>query len=456
MNDELDEIIAEIDIDTELADQASKGADISKLDHAAFSPAKKIFAHQDKVKEVKEKRKENSKTFKLSDTEYQVVMDKAAVHFTDENGELQETNLLIRDKNGKKVMTNAHYKVRIFTDQVGYRLKKRDGTEFTMKLQKIGDVSADFTNLTSKVEGCQMFWEGVTQDISMKLLLRTDQPELYTRMDAPTAPRKFVWRINHTGNFDFTSFGADANGDNTELITSVKVIDDNTFTYTEEWTGRVSRITDKATRIKAYFDDPIYPVTIDPTVTLTVSAGNDDGGITGGGAAWVPGNMDGIGRSSHVISGGVRFLSVGVPAGATITSAFLKPQVKSVTSGIGVGRIKGNKVASAAAWSNADRPNNMTKTTASTNWTPTVGVNSIAITGVVAEIVAQGGWASGNNMKFAMSNWPNGYRYAYIYDFSKVPAKAAQLVINYTTGGASFIARRNPLPMQAINRSNIF
>lgn len=450
MNDELDEIITEIDIDAELADQASKGANISKLDHAAFSPAKKIFAHQDKVKEVKERRKENSKTFKLNDTEYQVVMDKAAVHFRDENGELQETNLLIRDKNGKKVMTNAHYKIRVFTDQVGYRLKMRDGTEFTIKLQKIGDVPADFTNLTSKVEGCQMFWGGVTQDISMKLLLRTDQPELYTRMDTPTAPRKFVWRINHTGNFDFTSFGADANGDNTELITSVKVIDDNTFTYTEEWTGRVSRITNKATRIKGWFNDPAYPVIIDPTVTLTVNANGDDGHSSYG-TPWNAGNMNTVGFSTKQYGAGMRFPSVGVPAGATITSAFLKPQVKSRTAGMS-GKIRGNKVASAAAWSSSDRPSNMTKTTASTTWNLAVGLNSIPITSVVAEIVAQGGWASGNNMKFGVISFA-GVGLAYLYDFNLAPAKAAQLVINYTTGGASFIPRIYKQAAQAPRRA---
>lgn len=438
MNDELDEPTIDIDVEEVLADQVSKGADstsIANIPLEVFVPARKVDKNHNRTKEVIGRRKKNSKTFKTGEETFQVIIDKNNIHFTDENGDLKEVNLLIRDKNGKKIMTNADYKVRIFTDKVGYRLKQNDGTEFKIELVKVGDLQVDYTNLTYKVEGSQMFWDGVHEDLSMKLVLRSDKPELYTSIKTDSAPRKLKWKITQSGDFDFTSFGADFAGDSAEIITSKDVVDSDTFTYTEEWTGRVSRISDRKTRIKKWFSDPVYPVIIDPTATINLTANADDGQRIAT-SLFRTTKMSYVGVTSKSFSAGMRFQSVGVPSGATITSAFIKPQVKTVTSGIGAMKVVGNKVASAAAWNNStESPLNMTKTTAKANWTPTVGLNSVAITAVVAEIVAQGGWASGNNMKFAFRSFAVSSKFAFIYDHNTTPGKAAQLVINYTTGG---------------------
>lgn len=415
-------------------------------DPISYQPAKKLVAPHDTAVEVVEKRTTFSKTYQLDENSFQVVVDKSMVHFQND-GAWEEINLLIRDVKGKKVMTNAPYKVELFTDRIGYRLLQPDGTFFTIELVAIAGNTVDNATLTTKVDGCQMFYDGLLPNMHHKILLRSDKPEIFTMLDDASAPRTFTWLVTNTGSFDFSTTGVDDNGDAMEMIVANETVDDNSFTYTETWTGNVSRIANKKTRVKTLFDDPAYPVVIDPSVNISVSANADDGRQQGN--VWDSANMTHVGMSSHVLPAGMRFQSVGVPTtGATITSAFLKPQVKSVSSGL-TGKIAGNKVGNAAVWATGgSRPNTMTPTTSKPTWTPTVGVNSIPITAAVAEIVALGSWAYNNAMKFGFISITPTYHYAFIYDHNTTPAKSAQLVINYTTGGGGAVDV--PVPPQIV------
>ena len=466
MNDILDEKAEKFDVSSIIAEQVAKGAELSKIqqfDYDNVIPSRKLFKIDQKENEIVEKRDHQSKTFQINENNYKLVVDKAIIHFQDDDGIFKEVNLFIRDVRGKKIMNSANYKVEVFTDRVGYRLKQR-GTNswFTIELEQIGKMAPDFSNLSSKVEGNHMTWTGFSQDLSMKLVLNSDNPQIYSILESPNAAKKFRWKIEHEGNFSFSSFGNDNNGDSTELVTSTDVVNDSIFIYSEEWTGRVARINDKKTRIKSYYDDPFYPVIIDPTATLNIAANNDDGGKTTFNANWLP-NSPAFGHSttSNFFTPGFRFTSIAIPTGVTVSSATLTLQIRTyISASAAPGKIWGDNVDNAAAWSTSDLPAGITKTSSSTNYSPTKTVNAvdnIDVTAQVTQILARGGWASGNAMRFAaLSNTGGGTNnYVNFYDFNTTPAKAAQLVINYTTG-SSFIARPNPYQRQALKRASSY
>ncbi len=424
----------------------------SQITEVTYKPVNTVIV-PDASEEVIEKRKPNSKTFRNNDGSFSVVLSRSTLHFKRGNDWL-ETNLLIRDVNGRKVVTNARYKIELFTDRIGYRYIDENNKTFTIELKQIEGIDVDYTNLISRVDSNQIFYDGLIDGLHHKILLLSEKPEIYTKIDDETVPRSFTWLVTGVDKFDFTSKGGDSNQDLLELNVEENIIDNNSFTYTETWTGNVSRIISKKTRQKGLFSDPVYPVIIDPTVTISTTANIDDGhgnsnfvGPVNTGGNWYQGYpVAGMFTLSPPVTSiglypGFRFRSVNVPAGATITSAILK--IKSSSSGsFGTNtavKVFADKVANASLWSNTSRPKQITKTTASTSFTPSAtnnAVNSIDVTNQIGEVVGLGGWASNNAIRLAGLSIARAVSWQqHFIDYSTSPANAAQLVITYTTGG---------------------
>lgn len=466
MKDELDGPIEDIDSTAVLAEQQVKGANINSIDHATFAPANKMFHEANKQLEVLDRRTMNSKTFEIAKNTYRAVFSRSDVHFMDKDtGVLKEINLLVREKEGKLVMTNAAYKLNVFTDKVGYRLKLDNGTGFKIELVKIGKEQVDFSNLSYKVEGNRVYWYNITTGISMYLIVNADRPEIFTVIDNETSPRKFKWKVTQTGDFNLDSFGEDAVGDKVELLTEKEVIDGDTFTYTEEWTGRVARIPNKKTRVRAYFNDPVYPVKIDPTANLGINANGDDG-FEKLHLNWFPNSVYVGWTSTSIYSRpGLRFSSIAIAAGVTVTSATLSLTVRAGGSGSGdalSAKVWGHNADNPGAFSTSSYPSDITKTTNSTTWnvSRTVDtVNNIDVTSQVTQILGRAGWASGNAMRFAILT-PTGAairnNYERFYDYSTTPAKAATLTIDYTGGGGSGPVGKLVKANQGVNRSGTY
>ncbi len=371
--------------------------------------------------------------------QYAVVVDKQNLHYKDNTGAWHETDLTIQKTKNGLIMNTAPYTIQIYEDRVGYFMTDGDtGETLDIELVQIGENPVDNTHIQTKLDTQQVFWEGILPRVHFKVLLNSYEPKLYTMLDDETVPKSFTWKIVQSAPFELITKGYDDDNDKIETVVSRKEVDEHTVLYTETWTGRVSRVTDKKTRVKAWFEDPLYPVIIDPTVTKSISTANDDGSAKG--MAWFS-FLNYFGRATGSYFGGLRFQSIGVPAGATITSATLKIKI-IVKGGNPLIKIKGNKVANAVAWASLGGetgPRTMTTTTSTTNWSPVNGtINSVDVTAQVAEIVGLGGWASGNNMKFGQTNQViTNYNYVRFSDFETSPANAAQLVIVYTTGGGS-------------------
>ena len=157
---------------------------------------------------------------------------------------------------------------------------------------------------------------------------------------------------------------------------------------------------------------------------------------------------------------GLRFASVSLPAGATITSAYVQFQADETDNGATNLIIRGEDADNPVTFSNADfgissRPT----TSAFTSWAPaawnTVGEAGAAqrtsdLANVIQEIVDRPGWADGNALVLLISG--TGERVAESYNGDQ--AGAPLLHIEYLTGGSSAPASA-PLRASELSKENV-
>lgn len=406
--------------------------------------------------EIIDKRRPNGKTFGLGKDRFRITTSLGLVHYKDDYAKKDEGWKEI-DLSLSAVENNviaAPYNISVFSDKVGYTYVSKQGGQIDVELVEIGGqpVSNQFT---TRREGNQFFWDSVMPGVDMKILLRPQSAEIFKMLADENAARSFVWDVKESvesnARFRRSTFGGDTNEDRLEINTDVDIIpsapDIQHFRYTETWTGRISRIVDKATRQKAWFDNPIYPVIIDEVTQELIVANADDGyeNITAsnwlssttfaGGNFWLAGMYA---AATTYFNGGVRFQTLGIPQGATINTATLTFQVPQLPPGNNPTSfiIYGDDVDSAPAWSNNSRPSQITQTTANTVWSPpnSTGTFTVSITSIVQEIISRSGWASGS-IRFGVINQATGGGNAaiYVYDYNQGQAGAAVLDVTFTS-----------------------
>ena len=133
------------------------------------------------------------------------------------------------------------------------------------------------------------------------------------------------------------------------------------------------------------------------------------------------------------------YLFTGVPVGQgdTIDAATVTVYVFT-THGAPETLLRGN-IGDATAWA-SERPSQMSATTASQAGPTSTGSQGITATSIVQEIVDDGSWATGQDMKFALFNDYGGaesYYNLYIIDVNTYSHTGdfAKLDIDYTEGG---------------------
>ncbi|MDX1430301.1 MAG: hypothetical protein R3282_08440, partial [Rhodothermales bacterium] len=107
---------------------------------------------------------------------------------------------------------------------------------------------------------------------------------------------------------------------------------------------------------------------------------------------------------------GMRFTSVDVPQGATITSAYIQFKVDETNSGSADLTFRGQAAGNAAAFSSSDHNlSSRATTSASASWQPAAWTSTgeasadqrtPELASIVQEIVSRGDWTSGNAMAF--------------------------------------------------------
>ena len=136
---------------------------------------------------------------------------------------------------------------------------------------------------------------------------------------------------------------------------------------------------------------------------------------------------------------GIRFTNLAVPAGATITRAYVQFEADENQSEATTVSIQGQAADNALTFSSATKMSTRSRTTAATTWTPApwtlvgeAGANQRTpdLTAVIQEIVGRPGWASGNALALIITG--TGHRTTRAYDGK--PAAAPLLHLEYTTG----------------------
>lgn len=146
-----------------------------------------------------------------------------------------------------------------------------------------------------------------------------------------------------------------------------------------------------------------------------------------------------VGHSSspYTLTGFLRFQAVSIPASSSITAATITLNIVNIT-GTPDTTIYGVNVDNAAAFANpGNLPSNASNTTASYDADPSgTGTFVLTVTDIVAEIIARGGWASGNAIAFVMKdNSGTGDNQYDIEDFGAAGTAEAVLDVTYTAGG---------------------
>jgi hypothetical protein len=158
---------------------------------------------------------------------------------------------------------------------------------------------------------------------------------------------------------------------------------------------------------------------------------------------------------------GFRFNNITIPAGATITRAYIQFSVAETTYGTTSLRIYGQKSEHAGVFTTARRGvSKRPRTTASVAWSPTpsggsavgsrgVGQQTPDLAPLMQEILSLSGWQPGNSMAFIINGY--GKRNAVAYEGSKT--NAAELVVEYiepaATASATLVTKKALLPTAA-------
>lgn len=413
--------------------------------------------------EVVEKRTERSKTFSIGPNTFHLSQSIGPVHYKDENGDWQEIDLSFRAAETEAGlvyrMDKAAYIAEVFTDRVGWRHTSREGWWRQVELLAIDGRPVEYGG-TVRVNDNVVLYDGVAPGVDMKVCAYRLKSEVFKKLEQPC---ELTWRVTASdgagGTFQEKTAGWDKGGDTLEMVTRLEG-----ETFTERWTGRVSKVVDKRTRRKAWTTEPEYPVVVDASITEDIANVSDDGGeeVALSGARWdALGNTYGPTNSAKVgmassggqyqteNHGGFRWQGIAIPAGSTVSAATLSLTVASLQNSP-LTRIYGDDVDDAAAWSAANRPSQITKTTAYKQWNPVAnGAQTVDVLAPLAEVLGRGGWASGNDARVGiLNNYPlpvtitagsnyHSFRVLTWGTQTAPPAAAAQIDITYTAGASA-------------------
>jgi len=183
------------------------------------------------------------------------------------------------------------------------------------------------------------------------------------------------------------------------------------------------------------------PVGASPTITVNASVGlGTDDAQQIGTTMTTTGTTIGASLDATTEYVGLRFQSIAIPQGATITNAYLRVVPSGTAEDEPLVTIAGFDEDNTATFSTtASDITNRTITTATVSWdsanlsaTGSSYHNSPALTTIVQEIVDRGGWASGNAMGFRIQGGATSTRDLTIESFENTGANPPLLVIEYT------------------------
>jgi hypothetical protein len=425
-----------------------------------------ILKPQDAIAEITSHRTLHSKQFDLGSGKRRLVQKLGRVHFRDDAQQLQDIELTptIDPATGEIVATEVPYRFRVHAKGIGLDYQSReDGGNVTVKLDKIGNRSFNRNkSLSPTIQGNRVVFADVDNGLDIVFQITRFGVRTFRILKGSQAAREWAWEVEHdtAGETKIRKdkiAGQDASERRVDVIASStqKVPAGNgrhKFLSTEIWNGQVEH-TDPATRIRSWKKESevaiTYPIAIDPDITENIGTSDDDG-FQNNASGWYPSTAQvQFGKYVFYKHPAWRFQSVAVPVGATIDLANIILNAQANDYGGGGGFLYGYDTDDAAALSATIKPSTMAKTSAKTTVaeSATTGLRTYAVTTIVAEIVARGGWASGNDLTIFGTATSTGYKRTRFEDYSDGGTDEAQLEIDYTAGGGGGGTSKNLLTL---------
>jgi hypothetical protein len=407
--------------------------------------------------EIVSQRTEHAKTFDIGDNYRQVIVNKSPVHYKNEHGMLLDidTNLEL-DSDNNLIAYKLPYSFKLEKKGIGFSYTSKKLGKIKMQLVQIDDIIIQNQEYEFTFKNNIITFTNVVFNLDIIFRLNPTSVKTFRLLKGLNTPRQFVWKVECNEQTlklisdDIIGFDNYSQKPRRKLELLVESqLDNNVKTITETWTGRV-RTPNKETRIASWTDDPIFPVLIDPTITEEVPANADD--VTELNNTTLSVSLLNLGLgSSSTYNMGIRFTSVPIPVGTTLTSGILKLNVTGYGgTTYGSGLIYGYDVDSAAQWTAAIRPSTVTKTSATTILPRpgTTGITSYNVTSVVQEIINRAGWALNNNIGFAIINQEIAENSTAFEDFNAAGTNEPLLELIYSDGTGTLCSGNIPLYIQ--------
>ncbi len=371
----------------------------------------------------------------------------------EENGVLQDIDMTIQ--NG--VINSGLYKVSLLTNKIGFEaIDRSSGKKITVSLGKIGNQSIPYASPT--IEGNKVSWASVKPGVDVEFIFNPHQVNIFRILQNATAEKVAEWDIDEELGEKIIKMndkvrGRDAAKNETKHTVVIAPPETNpnrkTYTIRDTFDGKVLK-RNLQTRVKEESNDVSYPVRIDPTITITISSGADDGyaRIQGTATTFFYQSQTFLyvfnPSSLNEARGWIRFPGITIPQSSTINTAQLKIFKNSGTTGQ-VDRFEARKVNNPAA------PTNFTQVfspaTLATNFvnktitTVTGNIGTINVQTIAQELVNTFDYSNEAMLFFVKQTTLSATDFLGIEPFEAVGTNPAQLVIDYTAGGGGSLIK---------------
>jgi len=400
--------------------------------------------------EVLSLRTSNSKTINNQDGTYTITSSINDIHYKDTEGKWQDINTNIINYE----IEEAPYNLEVYnTGSIGFNIESKNGGSVDIKLISLKEQGSDKNLLPSfgspVTKNNIVTWS--SQDIDINVEAYNTEVKLKTiiKKSISTSSDKLILEydyIESPGEVYLTcrvkDSGTEENGEDSEVIFNKDTINNKLI---ETVTLR----------------NVIYPLKIDPTISVKVASGSDDATMYWDWGSWnyrlvsylyVGYNDSGQYKFGH----GMRFTGISIPQATTITDSYIKYTCAVANTNTPViARIIGNDVDNATTFSTQSDyqnrrgtivggANNDYITTASIDWPsipemPTIGLkyDTPDITSIIQEIIDRPGWVSGNAIVLWCDDYenratgPNNTR-RMLVNYEMDPNNPPELFVTYT------------------------
>lgn len=407
--------------------------------------------------ELTQKRTLHSKTHDLGNGQYRLTASMIPMHY-EENGALHDIDMTIQ--NG--VVNSGIYKVELLTDKIGFRAIDRGTNKtITVSIGKIGNQSVAYS--APQIDVNKASWPSIKPGVDIEFVFNNHQVNIFRVLQNAQAAKVAEWDVDEelgekTIKMNDNVRGRDAARNETKHTVLITPPDNQpnrkTYTIRDTFEDRVYK-RNPQTRVKEESVDVQYPVRIDPTVTVSISANADDGQANGNGATYssFKTNTSSINLFDANTVGGhyrskgyFRFNGITVPQSSTINSAqinYYGRVLRTPTQQFTVLAKKLNNPAAPTNYAQVMSPATLASNQPHGTASGTAGftLQNVSVQSLVQELVNSFDYSNESMLFFLRVPQSTTFNTIKVIDYSHPTLAPFELVIDYTAGGGGGVNR---------------